>query len=128
MGKDIEELKNRLKKTLPADIKEDGCYGTDGSHEELMGVFERAYDKAEVVAMDAINLIAALEQRVKALEAEISKLRAENERLRELYSELLNQVGNKYPNETRHETALRYIQNAEKATDNRTYKALGGGA
>ena len=31
----------------------------------------------------------------------------------ELYNELLFAVGNKYPNETRHQTALRYIQQAE---------------
>jgi len=31
----------------------------------------------------------------------------------ELYNELLLAVGNKYPNETRHQTALRYIQQAE---------------
>lgn len=31
----------------------------------------------------------------------------------ELYNELLFAVGNKYPNETRHQTALRYIQEAE---------------
>ena len=30
-----------------------------------------------------------------------------------LYSELLYAVGRKYPNETRHETALRYIQERE---------------
>jgi hypothetical protein len=31
----------------------------------------------------------------------------------ELYNELLFAVGNKYPNETRHQTALRYIKDAE---------------
>lgn len=31
----------------------------------------------------------------------------------ELYNELIFAVGNKYPNETRHQTALRYIQQAE---------------
>ena len=31
----------------------------------------------------------------------------------ELYKELLFAVGNKYPNETRHQTALRYIKDAE---------------
>lgn len=32
----------------------------------------------------------------------------------DLYNELLFAVGNKYPNETRHQTALRYILQAEK--------------
>lgn len=33
--------------------------------------------------------------------------------MRGLYDELLYAVGNKYPGETRHQTALRYIQQAE---------------
>jgi len=38
---------------------------------------------------------------------------AEIERLRGLYEELLFAVGHKHPGETRHQTALRYIQRAE---------------
>ena len=34
-----------------------------------------------------------------------------------LYDELLYSVANVFPNETRHETALRYIRNAEKSDD-----------
>jgi hypothetical protein len=33
--------------------------------------------------------------------------------VQKLYNELLYQVGRKFPNETRHETALRYLKNAE---------------
>lgn len=33
------------------------------------------------------------------------------------YEELIMAVGNKYPNETRHETALRYIRQAETQDD-----------
>jgi hypothetical protein len=33
------------------------------------------------------------------------------------YNELLFAVGNKYPNETRHETALRYIRAAENSAN-----------
>lgn len=36
--------------------------------------------------------------------------------LRAKYDELIMAVGNKYPNETRHQTALRYIQQAERGT------------
>lgn len=36
------------------------------------------------------------------------------------YHELLFAVGKKYPNETRHETALRYIQQAEAESSNAT--------
>jgi hypothetical protein len=35
-----------------------------------------------------------------------------------LYNELLYSVETKFPDETRHETALRYIQNAEKPSSN----------
>lgn len=36
----------------------------------------------------------------------------------ELYGELLYAVANKFPGESRHQTALRYIRNAEKGNDN----------
>jgi len=38
---------------------------------------------------------------------------AELDALRENYNDLIMQVMNKHPDETRHETAKRYIQNAE---------------
>lgn len=44
----------------------------------------------------------------------------ENERLREMwfkYNELIMQVGSKFPDETRHETALRYIKKAESGSN-----------
>jgi len=37
---------------------------------------------------------------------------------REPYNELIMAVGNKYAGETRHETALRYIRQAEAPTEN----------
>ena len=48
----------------------------------------------------------APEQPAKAEEPELARLRG-------LYEELLFAVGNKYPGETRRQTALRYIQQAE---------------
>ena len=47
--------------------------------------------------------------------------------LSDLYNELLFAVGNKYPNETRHQTALRYLKQAE-ATSAASTKAhnIGG--
>jgi len=41
---------------------------------------------------------------------EITRLKDEVKK----YHELIMEVANKYPGETRHETALRYIRNAEK--------------
>ena len=38
----------------------------------------------------------------------------------ELYKELIYAVASKFPGESRHQTALRYIRNAEKGSDNAT--------
>lgn len=67
--------------------------------------FQAAFDKAKKLATvhNALNSGAAEEK----TDAE------ELSRLRMLYDELLMAVGNKYPGETRHETALRYIRTAE---------------
>lgn len=43
--------------------------------------------------------------------------------IEEKYYELLYAVGNKYPNESRHETALRYIKEAEISTDESSKEA-----
>ena len=51
-------------------------------------------------------------ERVRAYE-QWGKDQAERDALRDLYNELLFAVGNAYPNETRHQTALRYITQAE---------------
>ena len=47
------------------------------------------------------------------LEREVAASR-ERERL---YAELIYAVASKFPGETRHETALRYIRNAERGSD-----------
>lgn len=44
-------------------------------------------------------------------------LKAELAAKDQLYHELLYQVGNKYPNESRHETALRYLKRAEQPSN-----------
>lgn len=44
----------------------------------------------------------------------IKDLRTEVKRLHDLYYELIMAVGKKYPNETRHQTALRYIIEKEE--------------
>jgi len=44
--------------------------------------------------------------------------RDENRRLRGLYDDLIYQVATKHPNESRHETAKRYIMQAEQPSDN----------
>lgn len=46
----------------------------------------------------------------------------QRERVEKLYEELIMAVGNKYKGETRHQTALRYIQQAESNIDTGTYQ------
>ena len=61
---------------------------------------------------------------------ELQTLRDERDRLRRDYDELIMAVGNKYPGETRHQTALRYIQRAEEPSNVPAKAALtpaGGG-
>jgi hypothetical protein len=60
---------------------------------------------------------------VSDLKFEMETLRSRHAALVEKYDELLYSVGNKYPNESRHETALRYIRNSENPTDNIAHQA-----
>lgn len=58
-------------------------------------------------------------QEMKEAKAKIQKIADsldQLESLREKYNELLYAVGNKYPNESRHQTALRYIKQAETSS------------
>jgi len=59
---------------------------------------------------------AAIREVDKEIEALSSPPRVSDEDWKALYHELLYAVERKFPNETRHQTALRYIQNAEKVT------------
>lgn len=59
MQEQIKKLEERLLCCLPADKDDDGTFGTDGSHEALLAVFERAFDRAASVANDAIKLLRA---------------------------------------------------------------------
>ena len=51
------------------------------------------------------------------LRTELSEAKAEIERLKGQYNDLLYQVSIKYPGESRHDTAKRYIQHAERVSD-----------
>ena len=51
---------------------------------------------------------------VEALALKVAQLEAENDRLQEKYADLLYQVQNKIPGETRHETAKRIINQHER--------------
>lgn len=53
----------------------------------------------------------------KFYDARIKELEADLWAVREAYNELIMAVGKKHPGETRHQTALRYIQQAERPTE-----------
>lgn len=63
--------------------------------------------------------LSAEKLRAEAAERERDEAMAELASVKADYHELIMAVGNKYPNETRHQTALRYIKNAEDSGDNR---------
>lgn len=58
------------------------------------------------------GIVTALEQLIKKISGPESSM---TNPIADKYYELIYAVGNKYPNETRHQTALRYIRNAEAA-------------
>lgn len=60
--------------------------------------------------------LSVLSQEAKpfAIDEHITRLKARIAELEKEYYELIYAVGNKYPHETRHQTALRYIQQSER--------------
>ena len=63
------------------------------------------------------STVATKDRDIERLTDKLEKAEKKNEMLKKQYYELIMQVGQKFPNETRHETALRYIRNAEKGGD-----------
>lgn len=57
--------------------------------------------------------LTALKKELQWLKDELKQAREDKERVEEKYYELIYQVAKKHPNESRHETALRYIKQAE---------------
>jgi predicted nuclease with TOPRIM domain len=75
---------------------------------------ERLTDQYHLAHAKVLSREAIIEQLSETeLAKDVVRLEAEVERLRERYNELIYAVVHKYEGETRHETALRYIQNAE---------------
>ena len=66
------------------------------------------------VARQAINELLRQHAELETLRTGYAAARLEIESLREKYNELIFAVGMKYPGETRHETAMRYIKKAEE--------------
>jgi len=79
---------------------------------ERMGAFDAFY-KGEK-AKEYYRKAKLFEKLSFDLNINVRKLEDVNKQLQLKYSELIMAVGNKYKGETRHETALRYIKNAER--------------
>lgn len=67
----------------------------------------------EIAAQDARDAADRLAAAVRAARAETETAIKERDEARALHQELMFQVGKKFPGETRHETAKRYIQEHE---------------
>jgi len=88
--------------------------------EQLEATLERSNKQYGELYGEKIKLEAELEDYKagnKDLMDGVAQLEAEVERLRKQYNELILAVGYKHEGETRHETALRYILEAEQGSN-----------
>jgi hypothetical protein len=82
---------------------------------------QEAYEDYRNLVTHRDDLLWQCAELKRAYDAILDDCRIQEERIKVLedkYNELILSVGNKYPNESRHETALRYIRNAETPKDN----------
>lgn len=96
--------------------------GCEKCHKFNYGVPQEVYKKAAAIKNDFYNVsiedmcsIAwTLLPDAQAIEEERDRLEAENKRLREQYNSLIFEVSYKFPGESRHDTAKRYIREREE--------------
>lgn len=75
---------------------------------------EQRWKADQAAAQTLVDLVAVVIQSEASVRVAEAKTDADElARLRGMYEELLFAVGNKHPGETRHQTALRYIQQTE---------------
>lgn len=73
--------------------------------------------------MKSTEAVELLKIATSALVESLERTRNERDEARKLYDDLLFAVERKHPNESRHETARRYIRNAESLVDGPGYDA-----
>lgn len=84
----------------------------------------------KVIIGDLLEQIASLESKVVELKNSLSVWKEHSALLEakvKLYNELIMGVAQKFPGETRHETALRYILDRENAPSQSAVNTLAGG-
>lgn len=57
LEKKVTELSASLSKALPNDINGDGCFGTDGSFQQMFHLYEKAFLRASNIADEALFIL-----------------------------------------------------------------------
>ena len=81
---------------------------------ERIEELEKMVDNLRSVIESDEKLVEELTEKLKATEEEMLFWRRESRRLREQYNSLIFEVSYKFPGESRHDTAKRYIREREE--------------
>lgn len=97
-------------------MTDDKPTGEEVELNRLRDSFKKAVDSVNntFTGHEAGKAILAMGKLITALETELSRLKAEGDREKKKYYDLIFQVQSKFENESRHETAKRFIIEAEK--------------
>ena len=91
-------------------------YQSFDPYEVILNYRRHGYSDAWLIAKLALAIPTNMREQLNAAQADNDRLKADNDLLRiglRDYDELIMAVRTKYPGETRHQTALRYILQAE---------------
>lgn len=107
----MSELQKRLRMCGDGSPYTLGCVkeAIDAQAQEIARLTAELADERQSREINRAVATAALDER-DALRARLAGAEAK-------YADLIFRVGEKHPGETRHETACRYIEQAERATD-----------
>ena len=88
-------------------------------------------NEAKSLIQTPMELISMILQRhneaiLEEIRDQVKKLTAERNDIRDRYYDLVMQVAQKWPDETRHDTAKRYIMEREETKESAAKQALGG--
>lgn len=104
-----DALKGQVE-ALRAELAEAKCGEALCGHDHSTQYWELRANKAEGLANDA--------------QEAIGHYQAQLQQAQQRYNDLIMQVGKKFPGETRHDTAKRYIQQAERPSSDTAHTAL----
>ncbi len=110
IAKHKREMDNHIKPTDPEPLE---CWANVHRHTNGIETYVRFYPTAAEANVASIDPIG----RRKVYMREVTPQMKQDEKDAKRYKELLYAVRNKYPGESRHETALRYIIAAEQVNN-----------